>query len=207
MSTSLKLKSTIFTAKLDRSLMTNIPIHGTILEGWLTNTQHCPSPNFNHRPEDSNISLLVIHNISLPPNQFDNDYIEHFFCNTLDCTLHPYFESIKDLQVSAHALIKRTGEIIQFVSFNNRAWHAGRSSFEGQAECNDYSIGIELEGTDNTPYTEAQYQQLKTTISKLQHHYPKITSERITGHNAIAPGRKTDPGPSFDWTRLDKNNH
>lgn len=187
--------------------MTNISSNGTILGGWLTNTKHCPSPNFNHRPEGTDISLLVIHNISLPPDQFDNSYIEHFFCNTLDCTLHPYFESIKDLQVSAHALIKRTGEIIQFVNFNHRAWHAGRSSFQGQPECNDYSIGIELEGSDTTPYTEAQYQQLISTIRKLQHHYPRITAERITGHNVIAPTRKTDPGPFFDWSRLQDLDH
>lgn len=187
--------------------MTNNTKDGAILEGWLTNTKHCPSPNYNKRPAGTCIDLLVVHNISLPPDQFGNDYIEHFFCNTLDCTLHPYFESIKDLQVSAHALIKRTGEIIQFVSFNDRAWHAGRSSFQGRPECNDYSIGIELEGTDNTPYTEAQYQQLITTANKLKRHYPQITPERITGHNVIAPGRKTDPGPSFDWSRLHELSH
>lgn len=176
--------------------------HSKIQEGWLNHARRCPSPNFNARPNNSDISLLVIHNISLPPEQFDNSYIEDFFCNTLDCTQHPYFQSIKDLKVSAHALIKRTGEIIQFVNFNDRAWHAGRSSFQGRAECNDYSIGIELEGSDNTPYTEEQYQQLITTVQALQYTYPLITQERITGHNIIAPTRKTDPGPFFDWSRL-----
>jgi AmpD protein len=187
--------------------MTNTPKSDTILDGWLTNTKHCLSPNYNSRPAGTEIDLLVIHNISLPPEQFDNDYIEHFFCNTLDCTVHPYFQTIKGLQVSAHALIKRSGEVIQFVSFDDRAWHAGRSSFEGRNECNDYSIGIELEGSDYVPYTEAQYQQLIATIRKLQRYYPKITTNRITGHDIIAPERKTDPGPAFDWTRIQQLSH
>ncbi|HEY7774341.1 MAG TPA: 1,6-anhydro-N-acetylmuramyl-L-alanine amidase AmpD [Marinagarivorans sp.] len=175
---------------------------GTMTDGWLDGVRHCPSPNYNQRPAGCEISLLVIHNISLPPEQFGGDFIEQFFCNTLDCSQHPYFETIKDLQVSAHGLITRDGEFIQFVNFNDRAWHAGRSSFEGRAECNDYSIGIELEGADHLPYTTEQYDTLLCVIKALQRHYPFITGERITGHSDIAPGRKTDPGPAFDWSFL-----
>ena len=177
-------------------------ITGSITDGWLDEVRLCPSPNYNQRPADCDISLLVIHNISLPPEQFGGDFIEQFFCNTLDCSQHPYFETLKGMQVSAHGLITRSGEFIQFVNFNHRAWHAGRSSFEGRTECNDYSIGIELEGADHLAYTAEQYDTLLWVIRSLQHHYPLITSERITGHSDIAPGRKTDPGPAFDWSLL-----
>jgi AmpD protein len=145
------------------------------------------------------VSLLVIHNISLPPNQYDNHHIEDFFLGCLDSTCHPYFEEIKDLRVSSHFLIKRTGKVIQFVDCDNRAWHAGESSWQGVANCNDYSIGIELEGTDDDPYTEQQYHSLAGLTKKLMQDYPAITRDRIVGHNQIAPGRKTDPGDSFDW--------
>ena len=173
-----------------------------IHNGLLSNTRFCASPNMNTRPLNTPISLLVIHNISLPPEQFGNNYIEDFFCNRLDCTQDDYFKTIKDLQVSAHCLIKRTGEIIQFVNFEDRAWHAGRSAFKDEVECNDFSIGIELEGSDHTPYTQQQYHELAAITQAIQATYPLITKDRITGHSNIAPERKTDPGPAFDWCRF-----
>jgi AmpD protein len=127
--------------------------------------------------------------------------VQRFFCNQLDAGQHPYFETIADLQVSSHLFIERDGAITQFVSFDDRAWHAGQSQFSGRDNCNDYSIGIELEGTDTEPYTDAQYEQLAAVTECLKRHYRMITDERITGHEDIAPGRKTDPGPAFDWTR------
>ena len=159
-----------------------------------------PSPNYNDRPDCMVVSMLVVHNISLPPKQFGGTYIEDFFCNQLDCSVHPYFDEIKDLQVSAHLLIKRDGEMVQFVPFNQRAWHAGVSEFEGESNCNDFSVGIELEGADDVPYTQQQYQVLAQVTDCLRAHYPDILSSRIVGHDHIAPGRKTDPGPSFDWS-------
>ena len=161
----------------------------------------CPSPNFNERP-DGEISLLVIHNISLPPGQFATGKVQAFFQNRLDVTEHPYFEGIKALRVSAHFLIERDGQITQFVSCLDRAWHAGISSFEGREACNDFSLGIELEGTDDQPFTDAQYQALIALTRQLQQHYPQITPQRICGHSDVAPGRKTDPGPCFDWARF-----
>ncbi|MCH9645926.1 MAG: 1,6-anhydro-N-acetylmuramyl-L-alanine amidase AmpD [Proteobacteria bacterium] len=158
-----------------------------------------PSINFNQRPDGTDITLVVIHNISLPPGEFDNDYIEDFFTNQLQTNHHPYFKTLKDVRVSAHLLIKRDGRIIQFVDFNQRAWHAGRSSFNHIDDCNNYSIGIELEGTDTTPYETLQYQSLNQVLSILKTYYP-ITDVR--GHSEIAPGRKTDPGPAFDWRKL-----
>lgn len=171
----------------------------SIEKGWLLPAKHCPSPNFTQRPLHSIVSLLVIHNISLPPGQFGGGYIEQFFCNQLDHNVHPYFQTLQGVEVSAHCLINREGNATQFVSFNDRAWHAGRSSFCGEQECNDFSIGIELEGTDDIAYTKEQYQTLGKITQALQAHYPAISLERITGHSDIAPGRKTDPGPAFDW--------
>lgn len=168
-------------------------------DGWLSNARRVLSPNFNARPRASEISLLVIHNISLPPGQFSGNQIEEFFCNRLDCSTHPYFAKIADLQVSSHLLVRRDGELVQFVSLLDRAWHAGRSCFEGQVECNDYGIGIELEGTDDLPYTPLQYERLIDVSRRLLELFPAITADRIVGHNHIAPGRKTDPGPAFDW--------
>ena len=169
--------------------------------GWCEGVHRCPSPNFNERP-DGEISLLVIHNISLPPGQFATGKVQAFFQNRLDVTEHPYFESIKALRVSAHFLIERDGQITQFVSCLDRAWHAGISSFEGREACNDFSLGIELEGTDDQPFTDAQYQALIALTRQLQQHYPQITPPRICGHSDVAPGRKTDPGPCFDWARF-----
>lgn len=170
-----------------------------IIGHWLVGARACPSPHYNQRPDGEEISLLVIHNISLPPGQFDGPYIEQFFQGQLDASEHPYFAEIADLRVSAHLLIRRDGSVIQFVPFNERAWHAGASCFDGREQCNDFSIGIELEGTDDLPYTDPQYQALATITRTLMQYYPAITCDRITGHEHIAPGRKTDPGPAFDW--------
>ena len=168
--------------------------------GRLLGADWIASANCNERPSDE-ISLLVIHNISLPPGQFDTQAVERFFCNELDCSEHPYYQEIEGLQVSAHLLIERTGRVVQFVPFNKRAWHAGLSSFEGREQCNDFSIGIELEGTDDQSFTDEQYLQLTEITKKLLSVYPSITPDRIRGHSDIAPGRKTDPGPYFDWDR------
>jgi AmpD protein len=157
------------------------------------------SPNCDARPDPSDISLLVLHNISLPPGEFGGGYVEQLFANRLDWNAHPYFATIRDLKVSAHAFIDRAGAVTQFVPFDRRAWHAGQSSFEGRERCNDFSIGIELEGADDRAFTEAQYVQLSRVARALMRAYPKITRDRITGHSDVAPGRKTDPGPRFDW--------
>ncbi len=172
-----------------------------IVNGWLTHARHCPSPNFDARPAGELVSLLVIHNISLPPGEFGGGYIESFFCNRLDTGCHPFFAEIADLRVAAHLLISRQGEVTQFVSFDDRAWHAGESCFQGREACNDYSIGIELEGTDNLAYTDTQYRQLVQVSRALLATYTELNPERITGHSDIAPGRKSDPGPAFDWAR------
>jgi N-acetyl-anhydromuramoyl-L-alanine amidase len=182
--------------------MSDIPENGAmIIDGWLQWATRCPSPNFNFRPENTDISLLVIHNISLPPGEFGGGYVQKFFQNSLDASLHPYFSTIAELKVSAHLFIERDGKILQFVPFDARAWHAGSSSFANVADCNNYSIGIELEGADDIPYSDAQYRSLEKVSRQLLLTYPKLTPERITGHSDIAPGRKTDPGPAFDWQR------
>lgn len=172
-----------------------------IENGWLTQATHVPSPFFDARSDINDISLLVVHNISLPPGQFGGPYIEDFFTGKLDPNEHPFFEVIHKMGVSAHCLIKRNGEVVQFVSFLDRAWHAGQSSFAGRERCNDYSIGIELEGTEFTAYTEAQYQSLAEITEVIMQSYPQITPPRITGHQYIAPLRKSDPGLSFDWVK------
>lgn len=167
--------------------------------GWLNGIDHCPSAHFNMRPEGSDISLLVIHNISLPPGQFGSGCVQQFFCGTLDHSSHPYFSQIDGLRVSAHFLIERDGRLTQFVSCLDRAWHAGQSCFAGRENCNDFSIGVELEGTDDLPFAAAQYDALVALSEALMQAYPLINPARITGHQHIAPGRKTDPGPCFDW--------
>lgn len=154
--------------------------------------------NHNERP-DNEVSLLVIHNISLPAGKFGGPFIEDLFCNRLDAKADPSFASIAALNVSAHLLIRRDGSVIQFVPFNRRAWHAGVSSFEGRSQCNDFSIGIELEGADDQPFSQLQYWCLVRVTQTLMYYYPLITPQRITGHSDIAPDRKTDPGPCFDW--------
>lgn len=160
-----------------------------------------PCSHFDDRPDPADISLLVIHNISLPPGQFNTPYIDDFFGGRLDATAHPYFEALAGVRVSAHCVIYRDGRVCQYVSFVQRAWHAGLSHFEGRDRCNDFSIGIELEGTDDLPFTDAQYQALIALTKQLLLDYPKLSIDRIVGHSDIAPGRKTDPGPAFDWTR------
>jgi len=166
--------------------------------GWITEARKVISPHYDLRPEDEIPSLLVIHNISLPPGQFGGPYIDQLFTGTLDPDEHPYFADIAQLRVAAHCLIRRDGEIVQYVPFDKRAWHAGVSVWQGRERCNDFSIGIELEGTDFLPFTEAQYQNLISVSQLLIKHYP-ISVERITGHSDIASGRKTDPGPEFMW--------
>lgn len=173
-----------------------------IIDGYLSSAVQVASPNFDDRPDESDIRLLVIHGISLPPNQFGGGYIEQLFINNLDPGEHPYFEEIKDLRVSSHLLIDRDGIITQFVPFHKRAWHAGESCYKDRQRCNDFSIGIELEGTDEQPYTEKQYESLNEVIRVLLEYYPAINREDIVGHCHIAPQRKTDPGPAFEWSKI-----
>ena len=173
----------------------------TITDHRVDQAEFILSPNFSDRPEGIKPTLLVIHNISLPPGEFGGPYIADFFQNKLDASKHPFFEEIANLQVSSHLLIGREGQLIQFVDLNKKAWHAGISEFEGQKECNDFSIGIELEGTDTKPYSDKQYLSLISLTNCLLESYSGISTERIVGHSDIAPSRKTDPGVSFDWSR------
>lgn len=166
--------------------------------GWLSGARRIASPNHDRRPAGVAIDLLVIHNISLPPDQFGGADIEKFFTNQLDINAHPYFAQLMDVKVSSHFLIRREGEIVQFVSCRERAWHAGVSSWQGRNRCNDFSIGIELEGSDFVPFSEPQYESLTKLTRCLQRAYPL---RDIAGHSDIAPGRKTDPGPVFNWER------
>jgi AmpD protein len=159
-----------------------------------------PCTHYDDRPDPSDISLLVIHNISLPPATFNTPYIDDFFGGRLDCSAHPYFARLAGVRVSAHCVIYRDGRIWQYVPFDKRAWHAGLSLFDGRDKCNDFSIGIELEGADDVPFTEAQYQALSRLCHWLLRQYPALAPERILGHSDIASGRKTDPGPAFDWS-------
>jgi AmpD protein len=165
-------------------------------KGWCKLARHIPSPNCDARPEGFQVDLLVIHNISLPPGHFGETFICALFTNRLNFAAHPYFSQLRGLKVSAHFLITRTGELIQFVSTHDRAWHAGISTFGGRERCNDYSIGVELEGTDLSPFTEVQYEVLANLTSALLEHHPLAN---VVGHEHIAPVRKTDPGPFFDW--------
>lgn len=175
----------------------------------LNKAKQVPSPNCDARPDGSPIDLLVIHAISLPAGEFGGPWIDQLFCNQLDPNAHSDFVDICELTVSAHVLIRRDGEIVQYVPFQQRAWHAGESSFQGRERCNDFSIGIELEGCDQQAFEDSQYQQLAQLIRALMHHYPGINREHIVGHSDIAPGRKTDPGPHFNWPLLWKqlDNH
>lgn len=167
--------------------------------GWLEGVRRLPSPNCDERPEGVAVELLVVHGISLPPGQFGGPYIDALFTNSLDAAAHPFFREIAGLTVSAHVLIRRDGEVVQYVPFTKRAWHAGASSFCGRERCNDFSIGIELEGTDEVPYEPVQYRRLAELTQLLMAAFPAITPEHIAGHCDIAPGRKSDPGPCFDW--------
>lgn len=166
--------------------------------GMLPEAEYQHSPNCNHRPDPEGIDLVVIHGISLPAGQFGGDTIHRLFLNQLDCR-PPELESLKDLRVSAHLLIDRHGEMTQFVGFNQRAWHAGQSAWQGRGDCNDFSVGIELEGLDQVAYTPRQYDQLLRVVIALMQCYPAITLDRVVGHSDIAPERKSDPGPAFNW--------
>ncbi len=172
-----------------------------IIQHKLVEVRQKSSPNFTERPQGEEISLLVIHNISLPPGEYGGDYIDDLFCNCLDHSAHPYFRDLKDLRVSSHLLINRQGELTQYVPFDMKAHHAGESSFQGRQQCNDFSIGIELEGCDEEPFSDNQYAALAEITRLLMSYYPGIKEDRITGHSDIAPSRKTDPGPCFDWDR------
>ncbi|MEL6870480.1 MAG: 1,6-anhydro-N-acetylmuramyl-L-alanine amidase AmpD [Pseudomonadota bacterium] len=171
--------------------------------GLVAPARQCTSPNQDLRPSGAVIDLIVVHGISLPPGAFGGDHVRAFFCNQLDTTEHPYFASIADLRVSAHALVHRDGALTQFVAFDRRAWHAGVSSHNGRERCNDFSVGIELEGCDDVPYASAQYNTLAALIAALRATYPTLANADVVGHSDIAPGRKTDPGAAFDWTQLD----
>ena len=166
---------------------------------WLQGARRVPSPNCDPRPEGASADLIVIHGISLPPRQYGGTYIDQLFTNTLDPGKHPYFAGIAARRVSAHLLVDRTGAITQYVPFALRAWHAGESSFCGRAACNDFSFGIELEGCDEEPYESIQYEAAAAAVNVLRREWPAISRDRIVGHSDIAPGRKTDPGPAFDW--------
>ena len=168
-------------------------------EGWLSGVRRVRSPNADARPDGTGVTLVVVHGISLPPGRFGGDAIERLFTNRLDPRAHPYYATLRDLRVSAHFLIRRDGALTQFVSCADRAWHAGASRWNGRERCNDYSIGIELEGTDDRPYTAKQYARLAALLRRLRRSWP---IEDVAGHSDVAPGRKTDPGPSFDWKRL-----
>jgi AmpD protein len=170
--------------------------------GWLEGARGVPSPNQDERPPGTAIELLVVHGISLPPGELGGPWIDALFTNALDPAAHPYFAGIASLRVSAHVLIRRNGEIVQYVPFHRRAWHCGVSSWRGRPACNDFSIGVELEGTDTLPYADVQYPRLAEVARALMAVYLGITPEAIVGHSDIAPGRKTDPGPAFDWPRL-----
>lgn len=173
-------------------------IKNHILDG----VKYLESPNYNVRPDEKDISLIVIHSISLPPTIFGNTYVEEFFLNKLSHTNQEYLNSIRDMKVSSHLYIKRDGEVIQFVPFNKRAWHAGKSSFNGRENCNDFSIGIELEGCEDISFEDNQYIKLSEILHILFKEYPSLNIERTVAHSDISPGRKLDPGPLFDWKRL-----
>lgn len=179
--------------------MTPTDFHFSIDDaGWCPEIRQRRSPNYDARPPETPIDLLVIHNISLPPGEFGGESIEALFTNQLDCSAHPYFAQLDGVRVSAHFLIRRDGSATQFVSTHDRAWHAGMSTFNSRERCNDFSIGIELEGDDHTPFCDVQYQMLAALTEALVNEHPL---GHVTGHENIAPGRKTDPGPHFDWVR------
>lgn len=172
-----------------------------LADGWLAGIRRIVSPNQEARPADAQVSLVVIHNISLPPDDFSGDRVEQFFANRLDPNAHPYFATIAGLRVSSHFLIRRSGRVVQFVACDQRAWHAGKSTWQGRDDCNDYSVGIELQGNDVLPYSKSQYQSLWALIDALRARYP---INAVAGHCHVAPGRKTDPGAVFDWAALSR---
>jgi len=168
----------------------------------MTGVRQVLSPHCDERPSGTAVDLIVVHGISLPPGEFGGPWIDRLFAGDLPPDAHPYFREVAARRVSAHALIRRSGEIVQYVPFERRAWHAGVSQYRGRSACNDFSIGIELEGSDDTAYTDVQYGRLAVVITALLAAYPTLSRQRLVGHSDIAPGRKTDPGPTFDWKRL-----
>lgn len=178
-----------------------LPLKIEPVTGLAVGVRQVLSPHFDARPTGVLPELIVVHGISVPPGEFGGPWIDLLFTANLPAHAHPVFQELCRLRVSAHALIRRDGEIVQYVPFGQRAWHAGQSQYRGRSACNDFSIGIELEGTDSTPYTDEQYDQLGELVEALLAAYPSLTSDHIVGHSDIAPGRKTDPGPSFDWER------
>lgn len=172
------------------------------VSGRVAFARQCESPNQDARPDGASVDLLVLHSISLPPGEFGGDEIEQLFCNCLDWEAHPYFDEIRGMTVSSHLLIRRDGEVVQFVPLSQRAWHAGESTWRGRTRCNDFSIGIELEGTDDGPFTDAQYDALIPLVAAMIEAYPGLSANTLAAHSDIAPARKTDPGPAFDWLRL-----
>jgi AmpD protein len=179
-----------------------IPLRIDASTGLVEGISYVPSPNCDGRPPGCGPELVVIHGISLPPGEFGGPWIEKLFTNTLPPQLHPYFESVAALRVSAHLLVRRDGSLVQFVPLGLRAWHAGESCWQGRSRCNDFSIGVEMEGADDVPYDERQYSTLAALVAALTEAYPAIRPEALAGHSDIAPGRKTDPGAAFDWPRL-----
>lgn len=177
-------------------------MHIDVESGLLSEARQVPSPNVDDRPDTCSAELIIVHNISLPPGEFGGKWIDRLFTNSLDPDAHPYFGEIAGLCVSSHLLIRRDGELVQYVPLHRRAWHAGVSCFQDREKCNDFSIGIELEGTDDIPYTDRQYTMLTDVIQALRVAYPSLAAAPVVGHSDVAAGRKTDPGPAFDWDRL-----
>lgn len=176
---------------------------GAVVEhGWLAGVRRAPSTHADERPATCRVELVVIHCVSLPPGEFGGSAVEALFTGRLDYSAHPYYARLRGLKVAPHLFVRRDGELVQFVSFDRRAWHAGRSSWRNRRDCNDYSVGIELEGTSDVAYTDAQYAALTKVLPALLDAYPGIGEEGVAGHSDIAPGRKTDPGDSFDWQHL-----
>ena len=169
--------------------------------GLMRGAKQIVSPNCDSRPAGVEADLIVVHGISLPPGEFGGPWIERLFTNALPAEIHPYFAEVAPLRVSSHLVVQRDGALTQYVSFADRAWHAGQSNYQGRAACNDFSVGVELEGVDTLPYEAVQYDTLARAVAALCAAYPRLSTDRIVGHSDIAPGRKTDPGPAFDWPR------
>jgi N-acetyl-anhydromuramoyl-L-alanine amidase len=181
-----------------------IEVKVDLKNGIMQGVRQVASPNFDARPVGVVADLIVVHGISLPPGEFGGPWIDRLFTNSLPVDIHPYFQEIGELRVSSHLLVARDGALTQFVKFTDRAWHAGESRYEGRTACNDFSIGVELEGVDTIPYEAAQYDTLAEVVAALCDAYPRLSSERLVGHSDISPGRKTDPGPAFDWERAQR---
>ncbi|MEX0900656.1 MAG: 1,6-anhydro-N-acetylmuramyl-L-alanine amidase AmpD [Gammaproteobacteria bacterium] len=171
-------------------------------DGWVRGARRVPSPNADARPPGVEIALVIVHSINLPPGEFGGPWIERLFMNTLPASAHPYFRELVAARVSAHVLVQRDGSLIQFAPFGARAWHAGASTWAGRSNCNDYSVGIEVEGCDDVPYSDRQYRRLAALVASLRRVYPTIAPDAVVGHSDVAPGRKTDPGAAFDWARF-----